>query len=419
MLLVVILLVMSSMLSACSSGGGAGGTSSEPVTIRILGSAGWPEELTKKYAAELEKQNIKIEAEFYDWVTYDGKQKLAMTSQGGDYDIVFLPGNYVNLWAGAEAILPMDDFMKEYGYSDDDYYDSVKKYGKVDGKWYMVPISAEAMVYFYRKDLYDAAGLQPPKTIEEMYETGKKLTKDGVYGVAYPGGPEEGSSSFWSYFLWSFGGTYYDEQWNPQLNTPEAVASAEMFAKILNETAPEGVATWQNEETVAAFSAGNIASMIMWPGYYGTLADKEKSKVAETMAIAPVPVGPSGKAVPRFGAWGLSVTNNAKDKMDAVNQFIHMFTNKDGLKSIAAYTCTPSISVNSDPELRKANPTLGPSADVLNTADERPPIPESAQINPLVGNAINSIVAGKPAKPTLDDVQKQVEEIMKEAGYIK
>jgi multiple sugar transport system substrate-binding protein len=396
----------------------AGGSSKMNATLRILGSAGMQEDIVKIIAPELEKKGIKLENEFYDWTTYDGKQKLAMTSQGGDYDVVFLPGTYISLWANAKAALPLDDFFKKYNYDENDYYESVKQFGKVDGSWYFAPTTAEAMVYFYRKDLFDAAGKQPPKTIDEMYETAKSMTKDGIFGLAYPGGPDEGSSSFWSYFLWSYGGTYYDDKMKPLLNTPEAVKSAEMFAKILKDTAPKGVATWQNEETVASFISGNVAATIMWPGYYGTLIDKTKSKVFDKLAVANVPSGPTGKAIPRFGAWGVSLTANSKNK-EAAYEFMYAYTKQETLKEMAKLSSTASKTVNNDAELRKLNPTLGPSADVLDSAQERPSFAESAQINTQVGNAINSVVAGKPAKESLDAVQKVVEGILKDAGHYK
>ncbi len=388
----------------------------EPVTIRILGSAGWAEDVTDAVEQKCNEQGVFLEKEFYDWSTYDGKQKIAMTSKGGDYDVVMLPGSYLNTWAQAEALIPVDDFLSEYGYDLNDYYGSVKKFSSSGDKFYMVPFSAEAMIFYYRKDIFEAEGVEPPETIEEMYQLGKQLTKDGMYGVAYPGGPEEGSSSFWSYFLWSYGGTYFDADWKPQVNTTAAVDAAIMFAKILKECAPQGVSTWQNEETVAAFNAGNLASMIMWPGFWGTVTDKESSKVWDKVAVAPVPVGPSGKAVPRFGAWGLGITASS-EKVDAAGIYVNAFTDQDAMKLIAKYTCTASKAANSIKELQDGNPTLAGSAGALDFADERPPIPEAQQYISVTGNAINSIVAGKDAKTTLDEANQAVYKIMEDAGY--
>jgi ABC-type glycerol-3-phosphate transport system substrate-binding protein len=394
-------------------------TSKKEVVLRLLGPTGHPEEPTKKWVNELKKEGIRVEAEFYDWNTYDGKQKLAMTANGGDYDMIFLPGNYVTVWAKAKAIIPMDDFLKKYKYDLNDIYTSVKKFAIVDGHWYIVPYLAEAMVYFYRKDIFAKEGVKPPKTIDEMYQIAKKLTKNGMYGIAYPGGPGEGACSFWSYFLWSYGGTYFNEKWVPQLNTPQAINAAKMFAKILKECAPPGVSTWQNEETVAAFCSGKVASMIQWPGFWPQISDKTKSKVWDKVAVAPVPAGPIGKAVPRFGSWGLAITTNGKAKKSYAEKFIKKFTDENGLKEIAKVTSTASKKINSMSYFRKINPPLGPSADTLEYAQERPPIPEAQQYIEIVGNGINAIVAGADAKKTLDDVQRKVTEIMRKGGYIK
>jgi multiple sugar transport system substrate-binding protein len=427
-LLVVILLVTT--ISACGGGSSPaasdtpGTTNSpgetsqatdsvkEPVTIKLLAESAWMVGVTEKLKPELLKKGIKLEADFFDYNTYVGKVKLAMTSQGGDYDVVSLYTGTAQLWANAKADIPLNDYMKKYNYDENDYYESVKNYQKFDGNWYTVPVDAVSMVYMYRKDLYDAAGLQPPKTIDEMYETAKKLTKDNMFGIAYPGGPGEGASSFWSYFLWSYGGKYLDDAGKPLLNSPEAVKSAEMFAKMLNEFAPKGVTTWQNAETVAAFNSGNVAAMIMWPGFYGDITDKTKSKIFDKVGIAPLPAGPSGKAVPRFGASGLGITANSKHK-DAAFEVINAFANPEALKIVAQFSTPASKKVNADPALRAQMPTLAASSGALDTAQERPGLPEFDQINNEVGNAINAIVAGKPAKQTLDDIQKKVEGILK------
>jgi multiple sugar transport system substrate-binding protein len=391
----------------------------ETVTLKILGSSGsFLEAIIETFESELASEGIVLEDEYYDWLTYDEKQKLAMTSGGGGYDLVFLPGIYVPIWVNAGGLVDVDSITKEIFPDVNDIYKSVQNDVIIDGKFYITPFSAEGMVYWYRTDIYEQEGLKIPETIDEMYETSKKLTKDNIYGIAYPGGPSEGSCSFWSYFLWSYGGDYFDNNWVPQLNTPEAVQSAEMFAKILQDCAPEGVTTWQNDETVAAFSSGNLAAMIMWPGYLSSVADEEQSQVFDKFAIGPVPKGPSGEAVPRYGCWGLGVTKTGEAKMEAAAKFIESFINKETLESMATnYTVTCSKSANTLPAAMEKNQSLAACHPVLDTARERPGIPESAQYIEAVGAAINSINTGLPAKTTLDDLQEKVYSIMEEAGY--
>ena len=391
----------------------------EMVTLNILMSTGWFEDVCNALKPRMEQKGILLNVEAVDWGTYDTRQRLAMTEGGGAYDVMFLPGNMVPLWAGAKGLISIDSLNRRINPDDNDIYDSVKTFAVVNGEYYVVPFQAPSMVFYYRTDIYEQAGLQPPKTIDEMYKTAKMLTKDGMYGIAYPGGPGEGACSFWSYFLWSYGGTYFDDDWVPQLNTPEAIDSAKMFATMLQECAPRGVTTWQNEETVAAFSAGNVAAMIMWPGFYNRVTDERQSRVFDKVGVAPVPIGPAGFAAPRFGTWGMGITANGAAKIDAASELISAFCGQDGLREfVVNYAPTSSKRVNSSPDFA-SNPTIAAVGAVLDTAQERPAIPESSQYITAVGNAINSIVAGSPVTATMNRLQGRVYDIMKEAGYYK
>lgn len=384
------------------------------VTLRVLISSGSTEQVLREVGKDLEAEGIKLEIEAYDWNTYEGKQQLAATSKGGDYDVIFLPGNAVSTFANAGAIIDCSDVVAQVFPDQSDIYDSVKKFCQVSGKWYVTPYSAESMVYFYRTDLISEDEL--PKTIDEMHDLGVAKSKDGVYGLALPGGPGEAACSFGSYFLWSYGGDYFNEKWEPQLNTPEAVAGFEAFARIEQDCAPQGVTTWQNEETVAAFQSGSLAAMICWPGYYAMLIDPAQSKVAGNVGIATVPAGPAG-ARPRFGAWGLGITANCKD-VEAAKKVLVAYTNEQNMMNrLLPVVTTASKKINGSEGAEVVNPAITASSGTLDLADERPAIPELNLYIPAVGAAVNAIIAGQPAQQTLDALNEEVRQIMEDGGY--
>lgn len=403
-------MVMSSLAGSATS---VLADSGEDVTLKVLMSSGWTEQALKDVEPGLNEKGIKLEIEAYDWNTYEGKQRLAGTSKGGEYDIIFLPGNAVNIFAQAGASIPMNDVVEDLGLTDDDYYESVRKFSKVNDDWYVVPYSAESMIYYYRTDLISEDQL--PKTIDEMYELGKNMTEGDTYGLAIPSGAGEAACSFWSYFLWSYGGDYFDDKWNPTLNTPEAVEAAEMFAKIAQDCSPEGISTWQNEETVAAFQSGQLAAMVNWPGYWSMVTDPEQSKVADKVAAAAVPAGPQG-ARPRFGTWGLSITANCKN-VDAAKEAVKAFCCQANLEKVLPNTPAPIKSLNELENIQDINYTIPANAATMEDANERPAIPELNLYIPAVGAAINSIVAGSPAQKTLDALNEEVHTIMEDGGY--
>ena len=60
-----------------------------------------------------------------------------------------------------------------------DYLPSMIKDGKVDGKLFGLPIAGEAQILYYRKDVLEAAGIAPPKTLDELHAAAVKLNKPG------------------------------------------------------------------------------------------------------------------------------------------------------------------------------------------------------------------------------------------------
>ena len=57
-----------------------------------------------------------------------------------------------------------------------------------DGKQYYLPLQYVVIYLYYRADMFEAAGLKPPKTFDEFLAAAKALTKDGVYGFGMRGG---------------------------------------------------------------------------------------------------------------------------------------------------------------------------------------------------------------------------------------
>ncbi|WP_234053060.1 MULTISPECIES: ABC transporter substrate-binding protein [unclassified Xanthobacter] len=90
-----------------------------------------------------------------------------------------------------DLIVPFDDVVK----SDDEkawlssFYPALMANGQVEGKTWGIPFQRSTIVMYYNKEMFKEAGLDPnapPKTWDEMVAMGKKLTKDGRYGLMVP-----------------------------------------------------------------------------------------------------------------------------------------------------------------------------------------------------------------------------------------
>jgi multiple sugar transport system substrate-binding protein len=120
---------------------------------------------------------------------------------------------------------------------------------------------------WYRTDLFEQEGIQPPKTWDEWKAAAQKLTKNGVYGFA-PGGAKQGALSVLiSQLIWSAGGTYFDEKLNVAIDgkSKDAIRQALEFYKEMTAFAPPDWQGYNWDGTIDAFLTKK-AAMFMYAG---------------------------------------------------------------------------------------------------------------------------------------------------------
>jgi N,N'-diacetylchitobiose transport system substrate-binding protein len=190
--------------------------------------------------------------------------------------------------------------------------------GKVWGKpWY-----AGSRALLYRKDVLKKAGVQPPKTWDEMLTAAKaiKAKVPGIYPTGYTGLTEH----MYLPTIWQAGGqiaTQNGKSWTSDLNTPQAVKAIQYYADIYKQgLTPKAAIGWEEPDAQTAFINSDIAMLVAggW-GYNAILAAKPgmKSKIGVELE----PAGPSGKDTAFAGGSHLVVFNGSKDK-DLANAFV-------------------------------------------------------------------------------------------------
>jgi multiple sugar transport system substrate-binding protein len=120
---------------------------------------------------------------------------------------------------------------------------------------------------WYRTDLFEKEGIQPPKTWDEWKAAAQKLTKDGMYGYAAAGAKGGALSVLLSQLIWSSGGTYFDEKLNVAMNTTskDAVKQSLEFYKEMTQFSPPDWQSYDWDGTIDAFLTKKTA-MLMYAG---------------------------------------------------------------------------------------------------------------------------------------------------------
>jgi multiple sugar transport system substrate-binding protein len=295
---------------------------------------------------------------------------------------------------------------------------------------YGIPgLHSGSVIYFYRKDLFDAAGLKPAKTWDDFKSTAQKLNKGGVAGCSFIGANDFSLAAvdWYTRFITTGGvlmsGDPNGKDFRPHVDSPEAVNALQMLIDVL-PYAPKNVTQYGFAENVDGFSTSKIAQMIFWSTIAGPIFNKEKSMVAEKTATGPVPAGAGQKPRAIQGGWGVGIPKNVDPaKKAAAWQALTWITSKKVNKyEIEKYQIDANrTSAFQDPDLLKQFPYLTDSMQAIADADIIPTarIDEFFQLNDVMNVEFNkALIGGQDAKTACANVQKLWEGILRKGGHL-
>jgi ABC-type glycerol-3-phosphate transport system substrate-binding protein len=246
---------------------------------------------------------------------------------------------------------------------------------------YGIPgLHSGSVIYFYRKDLFDAAGLGPAKTWDEFMAAAKKLHTSKVAGCSFIGANDFSLSEVdWYTRFITLGGKLMSGDPNgtnftPHVDSPEGIAALQMLIDSL-PYAPKNVTQYGFSENVDAFSTGKIAQMIFWSTIAGPVFDRDKSAVADKAATAAVPAAPGQKARAVQGGWGVGIPKNSDPhkKAAAWRALTWITSKKTNLYELGKYNIDANrTSTFQDPEIVKKFPYVVDSARAIADAETVP-----------------------------------------------
>ncbi len=277
------------------------------------------------------------------------KLMLAVQLKQGQYDIAQFDNSFLTPFGAAGTMMPLDDKIaasKEYDISD--FGKGQQDYGKYKGQTLGLTLSTEPFIQWYRTDIYDALGLKPATTWDEFKANAKAVKESGKGdGMIFGYGPNV--SWWWMTMVWSFGGKLYDENYNPTVNTPEAIAGTQ-FLKDMLTYAPEGALSASSDDATIKFLSTDIGAMVQYSGYWGMLSDPANQKHAGKIGTAPMPKGAAD--VTHLAGWNIGIPSDAKNP-EVAWQFMEFVLGKSNAKNYlnAGAAAIGRKSIITDPEL--------------------------------------------------------------------
>ncbi|HVP98640.1 MAG TPA: extracellular solute-binding protein, partial [Roseiarcus sp.] len=211
------------------------------------------------------------------------------------YDIATVDIVWSGQFAEAGYTVDLTDWIKRDAAEikvDDIYPSLMSSLGGYKGKQIAFPFAGYANVLAYRKDLYDAAGLKPPTTMEDFVADALKLTDPSkrTYGFVANGPKGPAVAQDWMQYNRQFGGSILNAEGRPSLNSPANVASLIAYKKLFDKTAPPGAVDYDWGGREESFRQGLVANMQTWSIGAADYDNPKVSKIAGKAGIVPTPM---------------------------------------------------------------------------------------------------------------------------------
>jgi multiple sugar transport system substrate-binding protein len=319
-----------------------------------------------------------------------------------------------------------------------------------------VPSDGWAQLLVYRKDLFDAAGLQPPDTYEAIERAAQTLDKDGVAGITLATTPGDSfTQQSFEYLALANGCQLVGDDGKVTLDTPQCVRAFELYGNVARNYSVRG--NQDVDSTRATYFAGK-AAMVIWSSFLldelaGLRADalpscpqcrRDKAFLAKNSGVVSAVKGPDGQSPALYGEV-VSFAATSSAPKDATAQFIK-YVMSDGYQSWLAIAPEGKVPVRQGPSagdtsyleawegLKAGVDTKAPLSqfygpDVLQAVQSSPesfsrwgltqgqgdlvgamqgPQPVAKAVSDLVGGRGDAAAAAQQAQKAVEEIQKGI-----------
>jgi multiple sugar transport system substrate-binding protein len=260
-----------------------------------------------------------------------------------------------------------------------------------NGKIYGVPLTTNAQLLWYRKDLVKT----PPKTWDEMIAMAKKLPADEGL-IQEQGQKYEGYVVWFNNLVASAGGKIV----NPD-GTPALDQTAVRAAQIIKDTATSGradpaLSTFQEDQGRLEFESGRGAFMLNWPYVYATARTAAETsdvtkKVFQNLGWARWPgVDPDKPSRVSIGGGNIGISTTGNNQ-DLSTEAALCLTQRKQQDATAIAEGEPPVMSSSydDPTVRKSYPFADLLREQLKDAVVRPATPSYADVTLAIQDSLH------------------------------
>lgn len=403
-------------------------------TVRILMETVPDTRYIQELLPEFKKETgIDVEIEAISYIDMHSKLVPQLIAPQGSYDAIVVDFYWVGEFTKAKWLMPLDDLVKRDGIDLGAYVPKLLDLvGRVDGVTYMLPFYNYSMAIIYRQDLIDdpenqkafkekyGMDLRVPVTWDEYKKQVDFFTRDtdgdgkrDFFGTVNQGQRGDCISMQWANYLFGNGGSYYDKNWNPTLDTPEAIQAMKDYRSHIENNGPPGAEAFCFDEASNVMAQGKAYSFVTFNILFAGFEDPSSSQVIGKVGIAPNPGGGLN------GGWGWAIPNSSPNK-DAAWKFIKWVETYEIAKKRALLGGAPTqTKIFTDKDVVAARPYYSTLQKILEGVKDFPVFTYTTEFVEETGRELNLAATGeKTPEAALKDANEAFRKLLKKDGKI-
>ncbi|MEM1232856.1 MAG: extracellular solute-binding protein [Pseudomonadota bacterium] len=340
-------------------------------------------------------------------------QVPALQANPAEYTVAVVANGSIVPLINEGLIRPLDDLVEKHGASL-----KPNQLIKVNGKTMAIAFMANSQHLFYRKDILEAAGVEPPTTYEDVLAAAQAIEDQGLMDHPLTLNTAVGwhlGEEFVNMYN-GFGGEFFKPGTaEPSINNDTGVATLEMLKSLVEFSNPDFL-TFDGNTTNALWSSGEAALAIQWGSRASQMMEGQSIDVVkENTIVAGMPTVASG-STPASTLWwdGFTIAKNISEE-EAEASFIAM-----------VHGIQPELlEEHADKAIWLLDGyTPGPGAiGVIENANRGTPaypmLPFMGLLHGVLGNELGDFLQGREsAEQALADVEASYIQQAKEQGFL-
>jgi len=342
-------------------------------------------------------------------VPWDGAHdKIATAIAAGETTDVSLIGTtWMGEFAKTGGLAPTPEGLV----NPDDFFSGPWESTVVEDTSYGVPWYVETRALYYRTDMAEQAGLEPPTSWDELKAFAKGLQEQG--GAQYGIYLQPGQTGAWQTFMpfaWQNGAELTDGT-EYTIDSPETVEALEFYKSFFDEGLSQD-APLDPGALEQGFVDGTIGSFISGPWHIGLVRGVGGPAIDDMFDVVPLPAKDGGIGTSFVGGGNLAVFEDS-DNAEAAWKFVQFLTQPETQQLwYETISDLPSVQSAWEGGPLTDDPLVAVFGEQLGETAAPPAVPTWEQVAASIDSDIEQAVRGQvePAD-AVANMQQQAEAI--------